>query len=65
MLFPDALSSAALAAKQGTGILLVHDKLPESVSNYVVEQGFDTLTIFGGPVAVSMDIQKKLNELLK
>lgn len=65
MEFADALSSAALAAKEGTGVLLVWDKLPEQVSKYISDNKLNTLTIVGGPKAISEEIQRLLNSLLK
>ncbi len=63
--FPDALSAAALAAKEGTGIVLVGSDVPQSVHDFVSEHGFDTLSIIGGTVAIDTEIEHELNELLK
>ncbi len=62
--YADALSSAALAAKGNTGILLVKSGVSEAVQSYVTDSKVDLLKVIGGPGAVSTDISEKLNKLL-
>ncbi|WP_430790399.1 cell wall-binding repeat-containing protein [Virgibacillus flavescens] len=62
--FADALSSAALAAKQGTGILLVGKNVPASVNEFVTDADLDLLTVVGGLTVISDDIKAELNKLL-
>ncbi|MGP4106074.1 cell wall-binding repeat-containing protein [Virgibacillus sp. L01] len=62
--YADALSSAALAAKGNTGILLVKNGVSEAVQSYVTDSKVDLLKVIGGPGAVSTDISEKLNKLL-
>ncbi|WP_285853875.1 S8 family serine peptidase [Oceanobacillus luteolus] len=63
--FADSLAGATLAAKNNTGILLVHHRIPESVKNFITENGVQELTIFGGKAAVSEEIRKDLLKLLQ
>lgn len=64
--FADALAGSALAAKDGTGILLVKPNvLPEVVEEFVTTNGVDTLTVIGGPGAVNATVFNKLVEILK
>ncbi|ASN04118.1 cell wall-binding repeat-containing protein [Virgibacillus necropolis] len=62
--FADGLSSGALAAKNGEGILLVTDHVPEVVEDFITENNLDLLTAIGGPIAISEDVEKALNKLL-
>lgn len=62
--FADALSSAALAAKQGTGILLVGSSVPSEVSDFVTNANLDLLTVVGGELVVSDEVKAELNKLL-
>src|SRR5699024_11363661 len=48
MKYPDALAGAALAAKENTGILLVHSKLPKVVGNFVTGKKLKNVSIIGG-----------------
>nr|WP_231784148.1 cell wall-binding repeat-containing protein [Lentibacillus sp. JNUCC-1] len=63
--YPDALSAAALAAKEGTGTILVGNIVPETVKDFVSEQGFNTLTIIGGTAAIDPEIEVELSKLLQ
>lgn len=64
--FADALAGSALAAKEGTGILLVKPNvLPEVVEEFVTTNGVDMLTVIGGPGAVNATVFNKLVEILK
>ncbi|MCP3740132.1 cell wall-binding repeat-containing protein [Rossellomorea sp. BNER] len=62
--FADALSGAALAAKDNTGILLVGKDVPESVGSFIKENNVELLSIIGGKVAVSTTVANKLNKLI-
>lgn len=63
--YADALTGAVLAAKKGTGILLVHDKVPKSVANYITNQQLEQLTLLGGPVAIKKTVESDLYQLIK
>lgn len=63
--FADSLAGASLAAKNNTGILLVHHRIPDSVYDYIVKNDVRKLTIFGGEIAVPEEIRENLLELLK
>lgn len=62
--FADALSSAALAAKEGTGILLVGKNLPTEVSGYLSDNNIDAVTIVGGSAVINKDIEADLKNQL-
>ncbi|ASK62141.1 lactocepin precursor [Virgibacillus phasianinus] len=62
--FADGLSSGALAAKRGEGILLVTDHVPEVVEEFITKSDLDLLTVIGGPIAISKNVEKALNKLL-
>lgn len=62
--FADSLAGAMLAAKNNTGILLVHDRVPASVTKFITEKDVKNLTIFGGKGAVSEEIREELLDLL-
>ncbi|SHF76256.1 cell wall-binding repeat-containing protein [Ornithinibacillus halophilus] len=61
--FADALSSAALAAKEGAGVLLVGNDVSEVVKEYVSNET-DTLTVLGGTSVISDEILDELSQLL-
>ncbi|WLR44341.1 cell wall-binding repeat-containing protein [Bacillus carboniphilus] len=63
--FADALTGAALAAKNGTGVLLVGTSVHEELQDFLTEKQPNLLTIFGGTVAVSEDVEGKLHSLFK
>lgn len=69
--FADAVSGAALAAKQNTGILLVDGKqtkgdiLPEGLDKFIQDKGITGISILGGTGAVNNDTCIKLKDLLK
>ncbi|PAV31683.1 lactocepin [Virgibacillus profundi] len=63
--YADALSSAALAAKTETGILLVGNNVSEDVSEFISEKDLDFLTVIGGTVAVSDQVIDELAKLLR
>lgn len=62
--YPDALAGAVLAAKEGTAVVLVHDKVPENIASYLQEKGLSGLTIFGGPVAITDVVKGALEDIL-
>ncbi|WP_246880481.1 S8 family serine peptidase [Sporosarcina sp. 6E9] len=62
--YADALTGAALAAKADSAVLLVHAKVPETVSAYITDQEVKDLTIFGGEGAVSAKVFNELNRLI-
>lgn len=63
--YADVLTGSVLTAKQNTGILLVHRIIPENLKAFLQENGTSNLTIFGGPVAVSLEIEAELLDLLQ
>ncbi|NLP52724.1 S8 family serine peptidase [Bacillus sp. RO1] len=63
--FADALSGAALAAKESTGILLVGKSVHADLATFIEEEGVETLTILGGKNAVSVEVAEHLASLLK
>ncbi len=66
--FPDALAGGVLAAKRGSGVLLVRgdrSTLPESLETFLAERGITRATILGGTSAVSEGIEARLLELLE
>ncbi|RDW20581.1 choice-of-anchor I family protein [Oceanobacillus chungangensis] len=63
--YADALSGAVLAAKEDSAVVLVHGIVPEEVSNYLVKEDVDTMTIFGGPVAVGDKVKEALDAILE
>lgn len=63
--YADALTGGVLAAKENSAILLVHHRVPESVSSYMNKQNFQSLSIFGGTGAVDDSIKNDLTKRLK
>ncbi|WP_281271833.1 hypothetical protein [Oceanobacillus chungangensis] len=43
---------------------MVHNQVPAALSNYIKKQKADSLSIFGGEVAVSRDVGNALRKLL-
>lgn len=62
--FPDAITGAVLAAKNGTGLLLVDKSLPVEVKNFIDEFGVFEAVIFGGLKAVSADVEGAIHRAL-
>lgn len=62
--YADVLTGSVLTAKQNAGVLLVHQIVPENLKTFIKENGTNHLTIFGGPVAVSPEIEAELLHLL-
>ncbi|WP_404459644.1 cell wall-binding repeat-containing protein [Sutcliffiella horikoshii] len=63
--FADALSGAALAAKESTGILLVGNSVHADLATFIEDEGVETLTVLGGKNAVSVEVANHLASLLK
>lgn len=62
--YPDALSSAALAAKNKTGVLLVNKGVPWQVREVLKDHKIEDVTIIGGPASVAPGVQRKLAEYI-
>lgn len=62
--YADALTGAVLAAKEGTNLLFVRNKVPQGAASFLEENEIEELTIFGGPNAVSDDVKKALEDIL-
>lgn len=60
--FADAITGAALAAKNGTGILLVGKTLPDALVAFLAD--IDSATIFGGTSAVSAAVASAIENAL-
>lgn len=54
--FADAITGAVLAAKEGTGILLVRSSFPAVVGNFFQDKNVSNAVIFGGTTVVSANI---------
>jgi lactocepin len=63
--FADALSGAALAAKNGTGVLLTDKSLSAETEKFIKDNNLDKVTILGGNGVVSDTVAAKLKDLLK
>ncbi|MBO1911083.1 cell wall-binding repeat-containing protein, partial [Microvirga sp. 3-52] len=63
--YADALTGAVLAAKNDSAVLLVHDRIPEVVTDYLTENATKRLTILGGESAVSKKVENDLKKLLQ
>ncbi|WP_190279401.1 S8 family serine peptidase [Ornithinibacillus gellani] len=63
--YADALTGAVLAAKQDSGIILVHHRVPKDTAPYIQEEQVKFLSVFGGEVAVSKEVFAALKELLQ
>jgi putative cell wall-binding protein len=62
--FSDAIAGAALAAKQGTGILLVGSSLPASVRDFLYSGKVMEAVVFGGANAVSATVLNNVSKNL-
>ncbi|MCF3942671.1 cell wall-binding repeat-containing protein [Oceanobacillus alkalisoli] len=62
--FPDALSSAALAAKNKTGVLLVNRGVPWQVREVLKDHKIEKVTIIGGPASVAPGVQRNLSNII-
>nr|WP_286181254.1 cell wall-binding repeat-containing protein [Bacillus sp. ISL-37] len=63
--YADALAGAALAAQEGTGILLVGETLGTSVETYLKDQQVEKVTILGGKVSVNEAVEKAVKKLFE
>jgi|GEM_PF-3449235 len=54
--FPDALAASGLAAKMGSPILLVSDKIPTATQSAMDELGITDTVVLGGEFTVSEDV---------
>lgn len=63
--YADALAGAVLAAKNNSSILLVREKVPTTVSDFIIDKKITRLTIFGGENVVSNQTEATLRSLLK
>lgn len=63
--FADALTGAALAAKNDSGVLLMKDSVPSLTKEYIKENGINRLTIFGGEAAVSKELMEELENIVR
>lgn len=63
--FADVLTGSVLAAKNNTGILLVHDRVPKNTPSFISKNDVNRLTIFGGKTAVSDTIKNELESLIQ
>ncbi|MBW3663591.1 MAG: cell wall-binding repeat-containing protein [Actinobacteria bacterium] len=62
--WPDAVSVAGLAARQGEPVLLVTtEALPPATRRAISDLGVGTATIVGGPAAVSTDVEQAIRDL--
>lgn len=60
----DAIAGAALAARQGTGVLLLGDSLPQQMRNYLSSLHLMNLVVLGGPAAISQGLYEQLQGYL-
>lgn len=65
MEFADALTSAVLAAKKDSAIILVHRKVPALTADYLKRYNTKHLTVLGGPVAVDETVYEALRKIVK
>lgn len=63
--FADAITGGVLAAKNNSGLLLVHsNRVASSVQDYIVESRYKWASIFGGTGAVSDEVVSIVEELI-
>lgn len=58
--FADAISGGVLAARNGSGVLLVGSTLPSTTENYLDDTEINSAVIFGGTAAVSIPAEMGL-----
>jgi lactocepin len=58
--FADALTGAALAAKEGCGLFLLDDEIPDGIMQYLKDKEIIHFTILGGTEAVGKRIEGQL-----
>lgn len=66
--FPDALAGGAFIGSPDVGpgpmLFVETDSLPEAVSDYITEQGVDSVAIFGGVAAISAEVEDAIDALV-
>ena len=62
--FADALTGSVLAAKENRGILLIGNRVHDSVEEYISSSDAVRVTIFGGTAAVDNELVYELNRIL-
>lgn len=60
--YADALTGAALAAKNDRGILLVGQQIPDTLQTFLGSRGINQFTILGGEAAVGKGVEDQLKE---
>jgi putative cell wall-binding protein/subtilisin family serine protease len=60
--YADALTGAVLAAKDATGIILVHERIPAQLEEFVAGNELGFHAIFGGDQAVIDSVKEELEE---
>ncbi|MGD6832412.1 cell wall-binding repeat-containing protein [Sutcliffiella halmapala] len=63
--FADALTGAALAAKNNSGVLLTNQSIPSITRDFILENEIQRLTIFGGEDVVSKEVMAELENLIR
>nr|WP_239582674.1 cell wall-binding repeat-containing protein [Bacillus tianshenii] len=63
--FADALTGAALAAKNDSGVILVNENVPSLTKEYIKENEISRFTIFGGEAAVSKEVVEELRNIVR
>jgi putative cell wall-binding protein len=63
--FADALTGAALAAKEGTGVLLIGNTVSKPVQDFLSAKVPEELVLLGGPAAVPIQAEIILSNLLE
>ncbi|MGD7043308.1 cell wall-binding repeat-containing protein [Jeotgalibacillus proteolyticus] len=63
--YADALSGAAVAAKNNSGLFLVGSSVSEGLGNHLVDEDFEYVKVIGGTIAVSDDVVQQLNDYLE
>ncbi|MCM3742069.1 cell wall-binding repeat-containing protein [Oceanobacillus luteolus] len=62
--YPDALSSAALAAKNKSGVLLVNNGVPWQVRDFLQSKKVEEVTIIGGKSSVPQGVQNRISDII-
>ncbi|WP_246569730.1 cell wall-binding repeat-containing protein [Lentibacillus saliphilus] len=63
--YPDAISGAALAAKEGSGVVLVGNHISESFKTHMRTHGITDPKIVGGKSSVGKQLEEELIDLVK
>ncbi|HLR24189.1 MAG TPA: carboxypeptidase regulatory-like domain-containing protein [Candidatus Avipropionibacterium sp.] len=63
--FADSLTGSVLAARNNEAILLVRNALEESTINFLNDHTISQLTLFGGELAISKDVENELDKYLR